>query len=54
MKKHATEVAAARVLPTLEMVAKEAFFNVTLPEATWKKAQIEEYLAGFAPKGLAT
>lgn len=30
-----------------EKVAKEAFFNVTLPEASWKKPQIEEYLAGF-------
>ncbi len=30
-----------------EMVAKEAFFNVTLPEATWKKAQVDEYLASF-------
>jgi uncharacterized protein (DUF885 family) len=30
-----------------EKVAKEAFFNVTLPEATWKKEQIEEYLEGF-------
>jgi hypothetical protein len=30
-----------------ERIAKEAFFNVTLPEKTWKKEQIEEYLAGF-------
>ncbi|SPF52152.1 conserved exported hypothetical protein [Candidatus Sulfopaludibacter sp. SbA4] len=30
-----------------EMVAKEAFFNVTLPEATWPKQQVEEYLQGF-------
>jgi uncharacterized protein (DUF885 family) len=30
-----------------EKVAKEAFFNVTVPEKTWKKEQIEEYLAGF-------
>jgi uncharacterized protein (DUF885 family) len=30
-----------------EMVAKEAFFNVTLPEKTWSKEQTEEYLAGF-------
>jgi uncharacterized protein (DUF885 family) len=30
-----------------ETVAKEAFFNVTLPEPTWKKQQIEEYLTGF-------
>jgi uncharacterized protein (DUF885 family) len=30
-----------------EKIAKEAFFNVTLPEATWSKPQIEEYLEGF-------
>jgi uncharacterized protein (DUF885 family) len=30
-----------------EKVAKEAFFNVTLPDSTWKKAQIEEYMEGF-------
>jgi uncharacterized protein (DUF885 family) len=30
-----------------EKVAKEAFFNVTLPEPTWKKEQVEEYLEGF-------
>ena len=30
-----------------EKVAKEAFFNVTLPEATWSKQQTEEYLEGF-------
>src|SRR5204863_9409694 len=30
-----------------EKIAKEAFFNVTLPEPAWKKAQIEEYLTGF-------
>jgi hypothetical protein len=30
-----------------EKVAKEAFFNVTLPEPKWSKAQTEEYLAGF-------
>jgi uncharacterized protein (DUF885 family) len=30
-----------------EKVAKEAFFNVTLPEANWPKPQIEEYLEGF-------
>jgi hypothetical protein len=30
-----------------EKVAKEAFFNVTLPDPTWKKAQVEEYLEGF-------
>lgn len=30
-----------------EKVAKEAFFNVTLPESTWSKQQIEEHMAGF-------
>jgi len=30
-----------------EMVAKEAFFNVTLPEKKWPKQEVEEYLAGF-------
>jgi uncharacterized protein (DUF885 family) len=31
-----------------ERVAKEAFFNVTLPEATWPAKQVEEYLQGFS------
>jgi uncharacterized protein (DUF885 family) len=30
-----------------EKVAKEAFFNVTLPEAGWPKKQVEEHMAGF-------
>jgi uncharacterized protein (DUF885 family) len=30
-----------------EKVAKEAFFNVTLPEKTWDAKQTEEYLQGF-------
>ncbi len=30
-----------------ENVAKEAFFNVTLPEKTWDSKQTEEYLQGF-------
>ncbi|HTX35807.1 MAG TPA: DUF885 domain-containing protein [Bryobacteraceae bacterium] len=30
-----------------ERVAKEAFFNVTLPEPNWPKQQTEEYLEGF-------
>jgi len=30
-----------------EKVAKEAFFNVTLPEKTWAAKQTEEYLEGF-------
>ena len=30
-----------------EKVAKEAFFNVTLPEKTWSAAQTEDYLRSF-------
>ena len=30
-----------------EKVAKEAFFNVTLPEKSWSRQQTEEYLEGF-------
>jgi len=30
-----------------ESVAKEAFYNITLPEPTWTKQQVEEYMAGF-------
>jgi uncharacterized protein (DUF885 family) len=30
-----------------EHVAKEAFFNVTLPEPNWTKQQVEEHMAGF-------
>ena len=30
-----------------ERVAKEAFFNVTLPEQVWTKQQTEQYLEGF-------
>jgi uncharacterized protein (DUF885 family) len=30
-----------------ESVAKEAFYNITLPESTWTKQQVEEYMAGF-------
>jgi uncharacterized protein (DUF885 family) len=30
-----------------EKVAKEAFFNVTLPEAGWPAGQVEEYMQGF-------
>jgi len=30
-----------------EQVAKEAFFNVTLPEPTWKPEQVEEHMEGF-------
>jgi uncharacterized protein (DUF885 family) len=30
-----------------EQRAKEAFFNVTLPEATWSPKQVQEHMAGF-------
>ncbi|HET9282655.1 MAG TPA: DUF885 domain-containing protein [Candidatus Angelobacter sp.] len=30
-----------------EKVAKEAFFNVTLPEPNWTPQQVEEHMAGF-------
>ena len=30
-----------------EKVAKEAYFNVTLPAATWSQKQVEEYMEGF-------
>ncbi len=30
-----------------EMKAKEAFFNVTLPEANWPKAQVQSWMEGF-------
>ncbi|HWE26311.1 MAG TPA: DUF885 domain-containing protein [Myxococcales bacterium] len=30
-----------------EQRAKEAYFNVTLPEANWTPAQVEEHMAGF-------
>ncbi|HZS27951.1 MAG TPA: DUF885 domain-containing protein, partial [Candidatus Angelobacter sp.] len=30
-----------------ETKAKEAYFNVTLPEPDWKPAEIEEHMAGF-------
>ncbi len=30
-----------------EKVAKEAFFNVTLPEKTWSAAQTEDFLRSF-------
>jgi hypothetical protein len=30
-----------------EKVAKEAFFNVTLPEKTWTRQQVEEHMEGF-------
>jgi uncharacterized protein (DUF885 family) len=30
-----------------EKTAKEAYFNVTLPEPNWTKQQVEEHMAGF-------
>jgi uncharacterized protein (DUF885 family) len=30
-----------------EKIAKEAFFNVTLPEANWSREQVEEHMASF-------
>ena len=30
-----------------ESVAKEAFFNVTLPEKDWKPARVEDFMRGF-------
>src|SRR5260370_16618807 len=30
-----------------EKIAKEAFFNVTLPESTWSAKEVEEHMAGF-------
>ena len=30
-----------------ESVAKEAYFNVTLPPADWKKEQVDDYMSGF-------
>src|ERR1700759_3312291 len=30
-----------------EKVAKEAFFNVTLPEKSWKPQEVEEHMEGF-------
>jgi uncharacterized protein (DUF885 family) len=30
-----------------EKIAKEAFFNVTLPEASWSAKEVEEHMAGF-------
>jgi uncharacterized protein (DUF885 family) len=30
-----------------ETAAKEAFFNVTLPEPTWSAQEVEEHMAGF-------
>ena len=43
----ATTFASMDTPGPFEKVAKEAFFNVTLPEASWSKQQIQEHMAGF-------
>ncbi len=43
----ATTVASMDTPGPFEKVAKEAFFNVTLPESSWSKQQTEEHMAGF-------
>jgi uncharacterized protein (DUF885 family) len=43
----ATTFASMDTPGPFEKVAKEAFFNVTLPEPNWKKEQVEEHMAGF-------
>jgi uncharacterized protein (DUF885 family) len=43
----ATTFASMDTPGPFEKVAKEAFFNVTLPEPNWPKQQVEEHMAGF-------
>jgi uncharacterized protein (DUF885 family) len=43
----ATTFASMDTPGAFENVAKEAFFNVTLPEPNWPKQQVEEHMAGF-------
>ncbi len=43
----ATTFASMDTPGPFEKVAKEAFFNVTLPEPDWSKQQIEEHMEGF-------
>ncbi len=43
----ATTFASMDTPGPFENVAKEAFFNVTLPESNWSKQQMEEHMAGF-------
>jgi len=43
----ATTFASMDTPGAFEKVAKEAFFNVTLPEPNWPKRQVEEHMAGF-------
>ncbi len=42
----ATTFASMDTPGPFEKVAKESFFNVTLPEPTWTKEQVEEHMAG--------
>ena len=44
----ATTFASMDTPGPFEKVAKESFFNVTLPEPTWSKEEIEEHMAGNA------
>ncbi len=43
----ATTLASMDTPGPYEMVAKEAFFNVTLPEPSWSKQRVDEHMAGF-------
>lgn len=43
----ATTLASMDTPGPYETKAKEAYFNVTLPEKTWSKTQVEEHMAGF-------
>jgi len=42
----ATTFASMDTPGPFEKVAKESFFNVTLPEPTWSKDEVEEHMAG--------
>jgi uncharacterized protein (DUF885 family) len=42
----ATTFASMDAPGPFEKVAKESFFNVTLPEPTWSKEEVEEHMAG--------
>ncbi|MFL6299754.1 MAG: DUF885 domain-containing protein [Terriglobales bacterium] len=44
----ATTFASMDTPGPFEKVAKESFFNVTLPEPTWSKEEVEEHMAGNA------
>jgi uncharacterized protein (DUF885 family) len=43
----ATTIASMEPPGPFEKKATEAFFNVTLPEPTWTREQVEEHMAGF-------